>query len=543
MRMDPSTALLPDANSPAATEPTARAQLAIRIGVESILLGAVGDALLRTDQPGLNLALWASVLAVATLLLARRRQEPLPREARWFALTAVACGAAFTWRDAAELAPLNLLGFVVAMALLAASLSPVGATVGLGARIGDYVTSGFHAATHTLFGTVPLVFGDVPLHRVPRARGFGGAVRVGRALLVTVPLLVVFGALFAQADPVFGALLRNAIRLDMSQVISHFLLAGFFAWLVGGYLRGALLAESPIVPLPSAPQPWLGATEISIGLGSLNLLFLAFVAVQFRYFFGGDALVQSTVGLSYADYARKGFFELVVVSALVLPVLLGTQALARRERAIVDRLYRTLSASLVLLVLVIMYSAAARMRLYQLAYGLTTDRVYASAFMIWLAVVFVLFAATALRGSPRHFATGVLVSGFALVGSLNVVTADTMVIRANVARAKAGAPFDFPYNASLGADAVPTLVDALDTPWARADTARCTAAARVLAAVQRPGNEDWRQWNAARRNARRVVLARAADLRRECGPQIDKPPAIAADTATASAAERAKTRR
>ncbi len=70
---------------------------------------------------------------------------------------------------------------------------------------------------------------------------------------------------------------------------------------------------------------------MSIALGSLVALFAAFVIVQLRYFFGGDALVQATAGMSYADYARRGFFELVTVSALVLPVLLSANALLRRD--------------------------------------------------------------------------------------------------------------------------------------------------------------------------------------------------------------------
>ena len=54
----------------------------------------------------------------------------------------------------------------------------------------------------------------------------------------------------------------------------------------------------------------------------VDLLFLAFVLVQFRYLFGGAELVRGLTGMSYADYARRGFFELVAVAALSLPLLL-----------------------------------------------------------------------------------------------------------------------------------------------------------------------------------------------------------------------------
>jgi hypothetical protein len=61
---------------------------------------------------------------------------------------------------------------------------------------------------------------------------------------------------------------------------------------------------------------------VSVALWILNLLFLGFMAVQLRYLFGGADLVEVTAGLGYAEYARRGFFELVATAALVVPILL-----------------------------------------------------------------------------------------------------------------------------------------------------------------------------------------------------------------------------
>ena len=61
----------------------------------------------------------------------------------------------------------------------------------------------------------------------------------------------------------------------------------------------------------------LGIVELGIVLGLLDVLFLAFVLVQFRYLFGGAELVQVSATLTYAEYARRGFFELVAVAALL----------------------------------------------------------------------------------------------------------------------------------------------------------------------------------------------------------------------------------
>src|SRR6185369_16696657 len=65
----------------------------------------------------------------------------------------------------------------------------------------------------------------------------------------------------------------------------------------------------------------IGIIESLIVLGSVDLLFAAFVLIQFAYFFGGQRNI-SLEGLTYSDYARRGFFELVAVSVLTLALVL-----------------------------------------------------------------------------------------------------------------------------------------------------------------------------------------------------------------------------
>ena len=65
-----------------------------------------------------------------------------------------------------------------------------------------------------------------------------------------------------------------------------------------------------------------------IALGLLNVLFAAFLAVQVQVLFGGDDHVLDTAGLTYAQYAREGFYQLLAVAFLVLAVV----AVAGRRR-------------------------------------------------------------------------------------------------------------------------------------------------------------------------------------------------------------------
>jgi hypothetical protein len=234
------------------------------------------------------------------------------------------------------------------------------------------------------------------------------------------------------------------------------------------------------------------------------------VAVQFRFMFGDASLVEATTGLTYAEYARSGFFQLVAVAALVLPLLLAADGAMTGEDARGRRIFRGLSAVMISLLFVIMASALARMRLYVEAYGLTEQRLYATALMAWLAVVFLWFAATAMRGRRRHFAFGSIIAAYAGLIGLNFLSPDALIARVNVNRVRAGYDFDAAYAASLSADAVPTLIEALDD---LAPEDRCVAAARVLERWTRPDESDWRSWNLSRSKAMAVVDENAQRLR------------------------------
>jgi uncharacterized protein DUF4153 len=291
--------------------------------------------------------------------------------------------------------------------------------------------------------------------------------------------------------------------------------------LIAGYLRGALLAP-PAASLVADRTPALGIVPVGTALGLLNLLFLVFVVVQARYFFGGTALVEQTTGLTYAEYARSGFFQLVWASVLVLPVLLGADWLVRKEGVEHVRSFRYLAGLLLVQLGVVMVSALARVRLYVAAYGLSEIRLFGTAGMIYLALLFGWFAATVLRGRRAWFAAGGLVEGLAVLSALHIANPDALIVRHNLARPASERPFDGGYAASLGADAVPVLLDALPQLEPKA---RCDVGRRLLASWGPETHADWRSWTWSRGVARGLVRARAPELHDACpAPQPDPPP-------------------
>ncbi len=209
------------------------------------------------------------------------------------------------------------------------------------------------------------------------------------------------------------------------------------------------------------PAFTLGTVEVGVILGLMNLLFLSFCIVQVPYLFGGMELVQNTPDFKLAEYARRGFGELVAVSALVLPTLLIGHWLIRKENPFAGKLFRVLAGTQIILLFVIMASAVQRLVLLtgSLGYGMTTIRLYPMIFMTWLAIVFVWFGVTVLRGARQQFAWGALWSAFLILGATHVLNPDAFIIKTNIALMERGREFDAKYNASLSDDALPVLMD------------------------------------------------------------------------------------
>jgi len=261
----------------------------------------------------------------------------------------------------------------------------------------------------------------------------------------------------------------------------------------------------------------LGTIEGGVAPSARDLLFLAFVLVQIRYFFGGAAPVQATTGLTYAEYARRGFFQLLDVAALVLPLLLLVHSLMAQRGPEGERVFRALAGVQIVLLFVVMASALERMRLYQAEYGLTEQRLYATAFMGWLAAVFLWFAITVLRGHRARFAFGATAAGFTLVIALQFLNPDALVARINLARALAGRSFDARYASRLSADTVPEIVAALPNLNPQD---RCIVASEILTRWSPSQPSDWRAWNWSRARAAQAVRENMPSLKAmQCPPQ------------------------
>lgn len=372
----------------------------------AVLLGVLGDVLLRRAPWGLNILLFIGALVAAFVMLILRRKREF-WNAQTIALNAalVFFAAMFAWRDSMELKTFDTLAILTILAILSLPSLKIKASIaGVFHYLIGFIWSGINAA----FAPFLLIFGDIKWKTIPQTGWSKHLIAVLRGLLIAAPLVLIFGALFMAADAVFQGIVERSLNIEPDVVFSHIFLTGFFSWVIAGYLRGSLVenfsgaaAEAfndlkdeikPQVlsvteikeddapkaeekPETEKKKSWnwqnlessvlpkvftLGAIEVSIVLGLINLLFLSFVIVQLPYLFGGFELVQNTPDFKLAEYARRGFGELVTVAALVLPILLVSHWLLRKDSPAHEKIYRVLAGIQIALLFVIMVSASPR---------------------------------------------------------------------------------------------------------------------------------------------------------------------------------------
>jgi hypothetical protein len=434
------------------TAMTGRTRRGLTIGAGALAFGLVADVLERAVPARLDVALGVGALVLAIAYVLTREPE-LDQPHPAFGLAAGVLAVALVWRDSATLFALNLLAIVAVAALALPHVRLLGAC---GAGVMDYLAGLLRLGAGAVGGTPKLVFHDIewrtlpddtPLHRLR-----GPAV----GLLAALPIVVVFGGLLSDADPVFDRLLADTLTLRLDAVAPHAIAVVRWGWLAAGIVA-AIVWPAAAVPAPTFGRGRFGLGEVATVLAVVDLLFLSFVAVQFRTLFGGAEFVRQVSGLSYAEYARSGFFQLVTVAALSLPLLLAAEwLLGQPDRARLRR-FRGLALLMLLLLDVMLASALYRMRLYTVEYGLTELRFYTTAFMGWLVLVLGWFAATVLRGQRARFAPGAVVAAALVLGALNLLNPDAWIAGTNLARATAGREVDARYIAGLSADALPTI--------------------------------------------------------------------------------------
>ena len=414
----------------------------------------IAGALLVDLQPGVNWPIVACAVSVAVLVGWRRSQPAhlLIFGALSLALVSTALHTATEWQ--------LVLNLLVAVGLASLAVVPAGTWTEL------LVSSG--SAWWRSPGALAWLFRS--LNR-PSRKQPSGTLPVFRGLALGGFLLLVFGALFVSADEAFAQLAGRVLvapdvslglfplRLVVAGVVTVFAaaLASFAPALEVGRGGPLGLIANVGTKVGGGNRPRLGRTEWITALAMLDALFALFVVVQITVLFGGREHVLETSGLTYAEYARSGFFQLVTVAALTLLVLGFFARYALRTGSRDDLLLKLLGGALVILTLIVLASALKRLTLYEEVYGFTRLRVAVHASILWLTGMFCMVSVAGLRGRPRWLPRGVVIFSSIALLVFTVIRPDALIAERNVERFERTGKIDVSYLAGLSPDAVPAL--------------------------------------------------------------------------------------
>ncbi|MEU4570248.1 DUF4153 domain-containing protein [Micromonospora sp. NPDC023956] len=451
----------------------------------AVLVGALGLAFfVPLSRTGIGWFLGWLALTAAVVFAVRRAVAELPRTERWvragWAGAALALLAVPAFRNAWW-----LVTFCVLVALGCAALGVVG-----GRRIRSILFS-LVAAPTAAFRGLPWV----RAHFRPAADP-GLLRRVVGSATATIAALVVFGTLLASADSAFSVLLGAIVpEVDMGTVLRWIFLATVGALCVVAAVW-TLSAPPDLSAVDRPTRRSLGMVEWAPAISALTLLFGGFVAVQFTVLFGGERHVLRTAGLNYAEYARSGFWQLVMVTLLTLALLGGVGRWARRESKAERIVLRVLLGVLSALSVVIVISALSRMYTYQKVYSFTGERLFVMAFELLLGSVFLMILIAGLRLRGGWIPRGTVALAVAMLLGLAVLNPEGYAAGRNIDRYRETGKIDAWYLRALSADATPALAGLPDP------VRRCTLS-WIAEDLDEP--DPWYAWNLGRLRARQAL--------------------------------------
>lgn len=474
------------------------------VALVSLGMGALFDLLFFGKLPGISFPLYVALTLSVSLWWASMQHRKVPRTALYM-IPLLLFFSAMVFVRAGEL--LTFFNTVISLYLLLLFVNLVFIPDLLRYKFRDYLAFIFRLPLQVLRKAREAL--------APAARQNGFIAKhqvfpqVVRGVLITVPVLVLFVILFSSADLVFRQYVAGLFSFEFNIELfwrAFWLLAVavVFLGLFGLFGHREETARTHQEHSAWAGQGRHGLVEASVLFGSLNALFLIFIFVQLTYLFGG---ASNVVGgeFTYAEYARKGFFELIAVAGLSFLLIFAAERLLLREGQKHAPQFKLLSGALIVQVLIVMLSAFKRLQLYEGAYGYTSLRVYSHIFIIWLAVVFVALLYKIFADKRESvLAFSMFVGVMALFVSFNFINVDGLVARKNIERYQTTGKLDLRYINSLSDDAIVGVAGLLNSEDERL---RAVVASHLYQRQQFLLAHDgsWQSANVTRKSALRVL--------------------------------------
>ena len=258
-------------------------------------------------------------------------------------------------------------------------------------------------------------------------------------LLLAVPVTVIVASLLMSAD--------SGMEKMLSGIFEEFLSHDIWTWIVqlciavpcSFYLFGMLYSNvyrRKISDLTDAEcdgklrsKRVLNNLVFYSGATPVLLLYVMFFISQASYFLSAF-MGRLPEGFSYAEYARKGFFELcwiVVINLFIMMIMNLHSTHSGEEKTAALKIYNVIFC---IFTLILIATSLSKMVMYIDAYGLTVMRVYTTWFMVLCTFIFITVLVKQFK-ADMHMSKVIAVGFTVMFAVLCFSRAESLIVKYN----------------------------------------------------------------------------------------------------------------
>jgi len=327
------------------------------------------------------------------------------------------------------------------------------------------------------------------------------ALKILAGVLISIPILIVVILLLSSADIVFKNLFIN---IPLAKIIKHALVILAVSIYSFSFIFSIFKTREQNKNNMYGRIKWklfLDPIVLLTILSLLNIVYITFTVIQFAYLFGGNSFMLPS-SFTYAEYARRGFFELIVVAIINFGILLFSITFVKKESRKANAVINAFLSAVAVFTFVLLASAFYRMVLYEMAYGYTYLRIFVQAFMILLFVLFIVNLVYIWYKRLPIIKLYILCSLIIYI-TLNFANVDVIIARNNINRYCSTGEIDVGYLTRLSYDAIPEMTRLLKSEDKEIVNAVNDYFKREKEMLE--GQNQWQSYNFSRLKALKVL--------------------------------------
>lgn len=424
----------------------------------SLVLGILFDYFFYDKIPGISFPLYVILIIAGLFIITKLLKKNINKEVFFLSALLIFFSSMFFIYSSDLLTFLNIITSLILLLIIA--------QISFGKIIRHFTLMDYIRTFFLPFKFIPSSIQPLSSLFLQQEIKENGKVfkHIVQGFLMAIPFLVVFLLLFSSADLIFRKVVTNIFNINntLELFIRFILFLTVTVTFLGAYTYSFQDKSNQYSNQQNIKIYTIGNIENAILLGSVNILFFIFIFVQFTYLFGGKTNI-SAQGFTYAEYARRGFFELIEVAIISLFLLLVIEKYIIKEKTGHVLEFKILSTVLVIQVILIMASAFTRLSLYEQTYGFTVLRFFSHTFIILLAVIYCILLYKIHKNIQENtFTLQVLSAVILFVVILNFLNPDAFIAQKNIERFEFSGKLDISYLSQLSDDAIPVIIRLLN---------------------------------------------------------------------------------